>query len=202
MAKQLVNAVYYVHLYGFVHKNIRPETILSISKVETGSVPITVFLIGFEVVRNAEGRTNPANKVKWQSDLYRHPSRQDNHPDYYVMQHDVYGLGVCLLEIGMWVSLIMYDTSGVAHPSSVFDHDPRQTDASSVKDYFVHLSRSIALRGKMGTKYSEVVQTCLTCLDENNCDFGDEEDFQGDDGIAVGVRYLEKGMDKLNDIHL
>ncbi|RKK76845.1 hypothetical protein BFJ71_g16858 [Fusarium oxysporum] len=202
MAKQLVNAVYYVHLYGFVHKNIRPETILSISKVETGIVPLTVFLIGFEVVRNAEGRTNPVNKVKWQSDLYRHPSRQGNHPDYYVMQHDIYSLGVCLLEIGMWESLIMYDTSGVAHPSSVFDHDPRRRDASFVKDYFVHLSRSIALRGKMGTKYSEVVQTCLTCLDEDNFDFGDEEDFQDDDGMAVGVRYLEKVMDTLNDICL
>jgi hypothetical protein len=202
MAKQLVNAVYYVHLYGFVHKNIRPETILSICKTETESVPSTAFLIGFEVVRNAEGRTNPVNKIKWQSDLYRHPSRRSNHPDYYVLQHDIYSLGVCLLEIGMWESLITYDTVGVAHPSSVFDHDPRKRDASFVKDHFVHLSRSIALRGKMGNKYSELVQTCLTCLDEDNFDFGDEGDFQDEDGTAVGVRYIEKVIDTLNDICL
>jgi hypothetical protein len=159
-------------------------------------------LIGFDVVRNAEGRTNLVNKYKWQSEIYKHPSRQGSHPDYYAMQHDIYSQGVCLLKIGMWETLIAYSSFGVTHPSSVFDHDPRQTDASSVKDYFIHLSRSIALRGKMGTKYSEVVQTCLTCLDENNCDFGDEEDFEGDDGIVVGVRYLEKVMDKLNDISL
>jgi hypothetical protein len=202
MAKQLVNAVYYVHLYGFVHKNIRPETILNISKTETGSVTSTVFLIGFEVVRNAEGRTNAVNKYKWQSDLYRHPSRQGNHPDYYVMQHDVYSLGVCLLEIGMWESLITYDTIGAAHPSLVFDHDPRRRDANFVKDYFVRLSRGIALRGKMGDKYSRVVQTCLTCLDEDDSDFGNEEDFQDDDGTAVGMRYIEKVMDALNEICL
>lgn len=202
MAKQLVNAVYYVHLYGFVHKNIRPETILSVSKTEAGNISSTAFLIGFEVVRNAEGRTNSVNKVKWQNDLYRHPSRHGNHPDYYVMQHDIYSLGVCLLEIGMWESLIVYDTCGVAHPSSVFDHDPRRRDANSVKDYFVHLSRSIALRGKIGTKYSEVVETCLTCLDEDNFDFGEEGDLQDDDGVAVGVRYVEKIMGVLNDICL
>ncbi|KAM0362017.1 hypothetical protein ACHAO7_011320 [Fusarium culmorum] len=202
MAKQLVNAVYYVHLYGFVHKNIRPETILSISQIEKGSVPSKVFLIGFEVVRNAEGRTNPVNKYKWQSDLYRHPSRQGNRRDYYVMQHDVYSLGVCLLEIGMWESLITYDTMGAAHPSPVFDHDPRTRDASFLKEYFVHLSRGIALRGKMGDKYSRIVQTCLTCLDEDNPDFGNEEDFQDDDGTAVGMRYIEKVMDTLNDVCL
>jgi hypothetical protein len=44
----------------------------------------------------------------------------------------------------------------------------------------------------MGTRYSDVVVTCLTCLDTNNVDFGDEVDFEDADGIEVGVRYIEK----------
>jgi hypothetical protein len=44
----------------------------------------------------------------------------------------------------------------------------------------------------MGTKYTQVVETCLTCLDPENTDFGDEEEFQDADGILVGVRYIEK----------
>lgn len=44
----------------------------------------------------------------------------------------------------------------------------------------------------MGTIYSEVVVTCLTCLDPENADFGNEDEFQDEDGILVGVRYIEK----------
>ena len=44
----------------------------------------------------------------------------------------------------------------------------------------------------MGTRYAEVVETCLTCLDEGNADFGDEAEFQDRDGILVAVRYIEK----------
>ena len=44
----------------------------------------------------------------------------------------------------------------------------------------------------MGTKYARIVETCLTCLDEENADFGDEREFQDADGVLVGVRYIEK----------
>jgi hypothetical protein len=44
----------------------------------------------------------------------------------------------------------------------------------------------------MGTKYADIVETCLTCLDPDNTDFGDEREFQDADGILVGVRYIEK----------
>lgn len=34
--------------------------------------------------------------------FYRHPNRQGESPkDIYVMQHDIYSLGICLLEIGL-----------------------------------------------------------------------------------------------------
>ena len=48
------------------------------------------------------------------------------------------------------------------------------------------------LPGCMGDRYTEVVVTCLTCLDEDNPDFGDPSDFEDDDGVLVGVRYIEK----------
>jgi len=52
----------------------------------------------------------------------------------------------------------------------------------------------------MGTKYGRVVETCLTCLDQDNADFGDEKEFQDVDGIAVGARYIEKVVQKLGEI--
>lgn len=46
----------------------------------------------------------------------------------------------------------------------------------------------------MGTLYAEVVETCLTCLDPENPDFGDPTEFEDGDGIRVGVRYIEKAI--------
>lgn len=203
MAKQLVSAVYYVHLYGFVHKNIRPETILSLAKTAAGEgpIPCTAFLVGFQVIRNADGRTYPVTDTRWETNLYRHPLRQGTVVDYYVMQHDIYSLGVCLLEIGLWEPFVTYGLDGVAQPSPVLAGGmSRDEDPFALKEHLVTVSRSSALRAKMGNKYSSVVETCLTCLDADNVDFGDEKEFQDEDGVAVGVRYIEKVLGILNGI--
>ncbi|KAF9767674.1 hypothetical protein IL306_015134 [Fusarium sp. DS 682] len=204
MGKRLVNAVYYVHLYGFVHKNIRPETILSLSKTEEG-IPSTACLVGFQVIRNADGKTYPVTDMNWETNLYRHPLRQGNNADYYVMQHDIYSLGVCLLEIGLWESFIAYNPDGTAQPSIALGLAEDRSQLKSpnrLKEHLVTLSRSKMLRVKMGTKYSKVVETCLTCLDEGNLDFGDEREFQDNDGVTVGVRYIEKVLGILTSISL
>ncbi|EEU34409.1 uncharacterized protein NECHADRAFT_82257 [Fusarium vanettenii 77-13-4] len=49
-------------------------------------------------------------------DSYRHPNRQGRTPRKdYIMQHDIFSLGVCLLEIGLWRSFVSYD-SDCGHP--------------------------------------------------------------------------------------
>jgi hypothetical protein len=205
MAKQLANAVYYVHLYGFVHKNIHPETILGLSKTGEGRIPRTACLIGFQVIRNADGRTYPMTDKKWEANLYRHPQRQGTNAEYYVMQHDIYSLGVCLLEIGLWESFVAYDDNGTAQPSAALGLTEDRAELKSsftLKGHLVALSRSSMLRVKMGNRYSEVVETCLTCLDEDNLGFGDEQQFQDEDGVLVGVRYIEKVLGILNDISI
>ncbi|KAK4463515.1 hypothetical protein QBC42DRAFT_265427 [Cladorrhinum samala] len=208
LAKQLTKAVYYVHLYGFVHKNIRPETILSLGKMEEGDrVPRTAFLVGFQVIRNADGRTYPVSASnEWQLNLYRHPERQTDAPEYFVMQHDIYSLGVCLLEIGLWEPFVKYDAEGVALPTDTFLQligNPLEIqDGRKIKEKLVDISRSTVLRARMGTKYGHLVETCLTCLDADNMDFGDEVEFQDEGGVTVAVRYIEKVLGVLDGISL
>jgi len=48
------------------------------------------------------------------------------------------------------------------------------------------------LPSRMGEIYTEVVRTCLTCLDKDSVVFGDLEAFKDQDGITIGVRYIEK----------
>ena len=193
IAKELAKSISFVHTLGFVHKNLRPENIL-ISTDRPSSLGHS-FLVGFENFRSAEGHTLRHGDSAWEKNLYRHPRRQGLRPDdYYIMQHDIYSLGVCLLEVGMWESLVFCNPDGT-YPSSpilgISSEGPSIWDPVRAKNLLVSLTRDV-LPIRMGTKYARIVETCLTCLDEDNVDFGDSANFQDADGVLVGVRYIEK----------
>ena len=140
-----------------MHKNIRPETILSFGKREDDALPHTAFLIGYQVVRDAYGRTRPVADLKPEANIYRHPQRLGNEVEYFVMQHDIYSLGVCLLEIGLWESYVAYDADGAARPSPVLLSRvgiglETLQDYNVLKEHFVKLSQGATLRAKMGNK--------------------------------------------------
>lgn len=204
VARSLVTAVYYIHLYGFVHKNIRPETILTLARSQDTGTPSKAFLVGFQVIRNADGATYPvSDSTGWEKNLYRHPLRQGANVEYYVMQHDMYSLGVCLLEIGLWSSFITYGPHWAAQPSPALGLPPdlkELKDPFALKDHLVALSRSSTLRSKMGTRYGEVIETCLTCLDKDNLNFGDEKEFAEEKTAGVGTRYLDKVLGVINSL--
>lgn len=206
MAKDLAKSVGYVHTFGFVHKNVRPESVLSFSPADLRQR--STFLVGLDNFRKEEGNTERVGDSFVERNLYRHPSRQGSSPTcHYIMQHDIYSLGVCLLEVGLWKSFIEYPkTDGEMAPqwSSVLgmpkDLNPLQAIqylCSDAKKHLVSLAQD-ELPQCMGSKYTDVIVTCLTCLDPENKDFGDEKEFQDEDGIDVGVRYIEKVLLRLN----
>ncbi|KAH7464179.1 hypothetical protein FOMA001_g17882 [Fusarium oxysporum f. sp. matthiolae] len=195
IATRMAQVLSYVHTFGFVHKNIRPEAILML--LDERSATRSPFLVGFENIRKEDGRTYRRGDFDWQRNLYRHPTRQGGSPSMeYIMQHDIYSLGVCLLEVGLWQSLVQLAPEGNVPVPSVLLQDRQDGVTTSLqpwelKDRLVVLAEG-QLPRYMGNKYSEVVITCLTCLDVDNADFGDEREFQDEDGIHVGVRYIEK----------
>lgn len=123
------------------------------------------------------------------------------------MRHDIYSVGVCLLEIGLWQSFLQggspCDSNALGEALGYGDTTGAELfkNSSQVKERLLRVARG-RLRRQMGTKYGKVVETCLTCLDEDNADFGDEKEFQDEDGLAVGVRYIEKVVAKLGEIVL
>jgi hypothetical protein len=44
----------------------------------------------------------------------------------------------------------------------------------------------------MGKRYSSVVMSSLKCLDKDENDFGAVQDLKDEDGVRVGIRYIEK----------
>lgn len=193
LAKQLARSVNYVHTLDFVHKNIRPENMIGFGDTKLG----TFFLIGFEQIRSADSMSYFRSDVDWEKNLYRHPERQGLQPgERYCMQHDMHSLGVCLLEIGIWESFVLYPKRGTnAYPNTgmlqLSVQELQKKTPNGIKRLLVDLAKR-ELPGKMGEVYAEVMINCLTCLDDDNDDFGDEREFDDEDGVAVGVRYIEK----------
>jgi hypothetical protein len=199
LATRLANSVTFVHSAGFVHKNIRPETIVVFeSATDKPGTLDSAFLVGFEKFRPAEGHTLMLSDSRWDKDLYRHPSRQGSRPEEeYKMQHDIYSLGVCLLEIGLWSTFVHRDEHAEAPDvGSILNIQEELAVRSARQRAFAIKERLVKMAGemlpvRMGEKYSEIVVSCLTCLDGGNEGFGDESEFVDEDGVLVGVRYIE-----------
>ncbi|KHE80686.1 hypothetical protein GE21DRAFT_4045 [Neurospora crassa] len=226
IARELAKAIHYVHTFAFVHKNVRPESILCFENNE-GASRSNAFLVGFDAFRAAGGGTMMSGDISWERNVYRHPSRQGFDPaEKYRMQHDIYSLGVCLLEIGLWESFVEYSTeeenSGRLRTKfgRTYYHFEKWLDerkigagedstaitfnalALSLKDYLVEQA-STRLAPRMGDRYAQVVLSCLTCLDEENEEFGgsgSETEDVGEDTVALC--FAEKILSDLDQLSI
>ena len=92
----------------------------------------------------------------------------------------------------MFVSYSQSDTVSIPNGAlGLYLGGPEFSTPLLIKDYLVALAKS-KLPKLTGEIYGEVIVNCLTCLDKDNPDFGDESEFQDSDGVLVGVRYIEK----------
>jgi hypothetical protein len=138
--------------------------------------------------------------MSWLKDIYRHRHRQGLQPqERYNIGHDIYSLGVCLLEIGLWEPLTItkrdtdalfvdlndaYDvteqTMSETYRQMAIDHHfvtPEESDSidaltkpSTVIKILITLAERL-LPQRVGTKYSNTVIACLSCL---NGGFGED----------------------------
>lgn len=222
IARELAKSVGYVHTFNFVHKNIRPESTLCFE--DTKSSRNNTFLVGFDSFRSTDADTVLIGDVAWDRNIYRHPLRQGAHPvEEYKMQHDIYSLGVCLLEIGLWESLVDY-VQVEAEPRPILGQSymffkswleakdiflgttnslgraySQDLIASELKNYLVELART-KLSRRMGQRYTNVVVSCLTCLDDDSEDFNGLGETTDSNGISVAVCFIEQIISLLEKI--
>ncbi|KAK2766644.1 hypothetical protein FQN54_005955 [Arachnomyces sp. PD_36] len=201
LSKQLARSVMFVHTTGFVHKGIRPETIVAFHENQDIGPS---FLIGFERIRRAEAQTDLLGDLEWERNLYRHPVRQGIwSEETFVMQHDIYSLGVCLLEIALWQSFVTREENELTTPwvdlgiqEAISDKDARR-GGFAAKRKLVTLAKD-RLPSLVGDRYTDIVLACLCCLDEGEGNvFSNVKD---NDGIVVGVRYIENILVKLEEL--
>jgi len=101
----LASAISAFHVVGWLHKSFRSDVILFFNAQEPNSARSALsrpFIFGFEYSR-------PASKISTgfyddipERNIYRHPLRQGRPEAPFKRIHDIYALGVVLLEIGLW----------------------------------------------------------------------------------------------------
>lgn len=187
LARQISQAVLSVHTAQLVHKSIRPEAILIFQpKVAKSTQPAVdqaglgvPFLTGWKMVRRDNDLSSRRGESDWMADIYRHPRRQGLHPEErYNMKHDIYSLGVCLLEIGLWEPFIV-DKGETKFMNDIYCN--MAVDSGKVKpedsckiasltwpkvvqDVMLALAKD-TLPQRMGFAYTDLTVYCLSCLD-------------------------------------
>ena len=217
LASQLAQSVLYVHTAKLVHKNIRPETILIMeppanADKKTG-YPYTIgypVLFGFSKVREIEVESELTGDHDWEKNIYRHPQRQGLHPeDKYNILHDVYSLGVCLLEISLWTSFVIWDpNSGQCRDNgdvcSIFEKSTGGKDSvgqtkklkppMAIQKAFIRKAQQ-AIPRVIGEKFKDIVVSCLTCLEGG---LGDVDEGLGE--VSMGMKFVDSVLRMLDEI--
>ncbi|KAK0726153.1 hypothetical protein B0H67DRAFT_572424 [Lasiosphaeris hirsuta] len=177
LAYSLAKSISQLQMVQWLHESLRSENILFFPPPQGGS-PDTVALsepwvFGFDFSRPENFFSYGFADSEPERDIYRHPERQGNPTAMFSKWHDIYSLGVMLLEIGIWEPAIQQE-----HPRDQFKNMKTPEDR---KNRLVKVARK-RLPPKMGGKYSDLVVRCLT----GNFDVGD--DTKGDIKLQQAFR--------------
>jgi hypothetical protein len=183
LAKKLVENVILLHACGWLHKNIRSTSVIFFPRsstpghqVDTDIIDLDYskpFLMGYDYIRS-DTAPNPADQPRFQRqlktiktaitrgpddrpDIYHHPSKRSAPHLSYLYAHDMYSLGILLLEIGLWAPLtFLVDDSHDIEPFEL-----RSLILSDLQPVLIH---------SCGEIYTSVVVTFLNMESKSGAD--------------------------------
>ena len=115
LARSLSETLLLMHSVNWLHKSIRSETVLLLNAgtitPARENVPDleNARLSGFEYSRLDNDFTSCNPDFEIQRKIYRHPDRRNQPNESFSKIHDIYALGVILLEIGLWEPIVRLD---------------------------------------------------------------------------------------------
>lgn len=174
VAQTMAKAIGAFHSDGWLHKNIRAHAIKFFFTQENDTCDFkSPYLTDFEFSRPVQGLTRLLPQaVDMEHEVYRHPDRHGMPGTGFNKMHDVYSLGVVLLEIGLWTTakqlyddVVQFDYDGVVPASGL----PPQ----KIKEVLLQDARK-RLAHRMGPAYKEAVEACL---DHDWHDYVDSREF-------------------------
>ena len=216
LCRELCEAVLCVHSAGLVHKNIRPSAILLITpdhkderSEETGFPGLaSPFLMEWFMLRKTTALSSRRGASDWRDAIYRHPRRQGQQPEErYNIGHDIYSLGVVLLEICLWERFIQQSDQPTMGDKFVTRAVKLKivnvTDSASiekltapwaVQEVMVSLCKT-DVAPRFGSAMVSLIEACLTCL-EGGLNGLREEQFKASPAL-VAMKFREMFMKNL-----
>jgi hypothetical protein len=153
IARSLAETLFQFHSVGWLHKSIRSENILLFPNNNQQIEYTHPYLVGFEFSRDVLDRSNTEQDGLLKRNIYRHPDRQGSPSDEkdldrpFTLLHDIYALGVVLLEVGLWRGAMGYE-----------DWNPTMS-ADEIQRSLEHARQR--LPHYMGQAYTDMVVACL-----------------------------------------
>jgi len=160
LAHALAASILAIHSSGWVHKNIRSRSVLLLlDQIRHGKVDPC--LLGWGTSRAVEADTNLSAMFELEHNLHQHKDRFGQPNSKFAREHDIYSLGVVLLEIGIWRTMSSVFANRIqTHPN--VDVKGQAGTFKIVNGHIMDRTRSLGLRQEMGLAYAQVVETCLT----------------------------------------
>lgn len=214
LAKALAWTLFELHSVNWVHQSFNPDNVLLFAEeIEPDVFEFdwkTPYVVGFDSSRTDYGRSGKFNpKAQWTSRIYTHPDRDERQVyKRYKKTHDIYALGVVLLEIGRLRSFIdevmeqdrrhkqFHEKKKIMEDPDVMqvDTEPHveftyRTTPGDFKNSF--MKRMDVLSAILGPAYREVVSVCL------NWHFA-----HGENDNDLSGRFRRKVCDKLEWIKI
>jgi len=187
LALALAHTVHRLHIYGSLHKSLRRDNIIfpPAGGSEAGNVPgLAVSLddpriAGFKYARRETDFSSVRQQHDHAQNLYRHPARWDVPTERFSRIHDLYALGVILLEIGIWERAQDMDRGALLAPKMA-----NQPDAVRQR-LLKHTDRRLALY--IGTKYAEFTVFYMSAERPDN--HAEEQSIS--EKVSQGLEYLD-----------
>ena len=156
IAHKIAKALGAFHADGWVHKSINSDSIKFFYNRDGQCLYDRPYLVNFEFSRPETGETQNTFDDDFVKNLYRHPDRQGPPTTQFNKMHDVYALGIVLLEIGVWKSALSIYNGVMATRGSNSVLHPKELQMV-FQEY-----ASDCLSHSMGPAYAEAVMTCLS----------------------------------------
>jgi hypothetical protein len=209
LCKHLARAVSDVHSVELVHKSIRPYNVLVIGQYDWEKSTQSTFLTDWKLVRKVDQPSLCAGEDDWEHAIYQHPTRQGLRAESeYTIKHDIYSLGVCMLEVLLWQPFIVSENPGSKDsPKAVSEHFQlcaiRLGEIEGIPERYFGDTRKMTSKPAVvrrvmeelcrrelppyaGSKLAKIVMDCLCCLDNGV----NEQKETADEKLESGFRYI------------
>ena len=186
VAQAYAKALWTFHQSDWVHKSIWSRSLVFFKALDGSYDFSRPHLIGFEYSRPVTTDTLKSYDDDPERNLYRHPDRQGmpdaGHGTIFQKHHDLYSLGVVLLEIGLWQT-----AESLRNAVALSRHEkPERIYRQKLRALYVEVART-KLAHFMGPAYVEAVVACLE---------GTWERSTGSEGYGIAVwNWVIKNLD-------